>query len=226
MTRRRIVIADDHALVAEGLAGILAADYEVVGVFHDGRELVAEAPRLRPDLICLDIGMPSLNGIQAAVELHRLLPRAKLVFVTQQIELPYLRATFRAGASGYVAKQSAGSELLTALKVVVSGGTYITPLLAQDGMHDPNDLRRDHANVFSDALTPRQREVLQLIAEGKTVKDISAVLKISTKTVEFHKGCLMDELGLRTTAELTRYALNHQVIAPDPLPGFVDDHHQ
>lgn len=219
-----MIIADDHALMAEGLARILAADYEVVGMFHNGRELVAAAPQLRPDIICLDIGMPGLNGVQAAVELHRLLPKTKLVFVTQQIELPYLRAAFRAGASGYVAKQSAGSELLVALKAVRNGQTYITPLLAQDGVQDPVDLQASPASVFTDALTPRQREVLQLVAEGKTVKEISASLKISTKTVEFHKGCLMDELGLRTTAELTRYALSHQVVAPDLAPSIKDDH--
>ena len=214
MTKRRVIIADDHALMAEGLARILAADYDVVGVFHNGRDLVAEAPQLRPDILCLDIGMPGLNGVQAAVELHRLLPRTKLVFVTQQIELPYLRAAFRAGASAYVAKQSAGSELLVALRTVRNGNTYITPLLAQDGIQHPFDLQASPASVFTDTLTPRQREVLQLVAEGKTVKEISASLKISTKTVEFHKGCLMDELGLRTTAELTRYALSHQLITP------------
>lgn len=224
MPRRRVVIADDHALVAEGLSRILAAQYDVAGVFHDGRELVTEGPQLRPDIICLDIGMPNLNGVQAALELRRLVPKAKLVFVTQQIELPYLRAAFRAGASGYVAKQSAGSELLVALESVLGGKTYITPLLAQDGTQDPNDLRANPDNIFADALTPRQREVLQLVAEGKTVKEISAALSISTKTVEFHKGCLMNELGLRTTAELTRYALSHQVIAPELSPSIEEDH--
>ena len=224
MTRRKVVIADDHALMAEGLARILSAEYDIAGIFHDGRQLVSEAPALHPDIVCLDIGMPSLNGVQAAVELHRLLPKTKLVFVTQQIELPYLRAAFRAGASGYVAKQSAGSELLIALRAVGSGKTYITPLLAQEGVQDPNDLRANSESVFNDALTPRQREVLQLVAEGRTVKEISLALKISTKTVEFHKGCLMDELGLRTTAELTRYALSHQVIAPDLAPNIEEDH--
>jgi DNA-binding NarL/FixJ family response regulator len=168
--------------------------------------------------------MPILNGIQAAVELHRLMPKIKLIFVTQQIELPYLRAAFRAGASGYVAKQSAASELLDALKAVAAGKTYITPLLSEDGEQDPRDLRANSESVFSDALTPRQREVLQLVAEGKTVKEISLSLKISPKTVEFHKSCLMDELGLRTTAELTRYALSHRVIAPDHSPTVDRDH--
>ena len=224
MTKRRVIIADDHALMAEGLAGILATEYEIVAMCQDGRQLITQAVALQPDIVCLDIGMPILNGIQAAVELHRLLPRTKLIFVTQQIELPYLRAAFRAGASGYVAKQSAASELLDALRAVGVGGTYITPLLAEDSVQDPRDLRANADSVFTDALTPRQREVLQLVAEGMTVKEISLSLKISTKTVEFHKSCLMDELGLRTTAELTRYALSHRVIAPDYSPTIDRDH--
>ena len=224
MNKRRVIIADDHALMAEGLARILAAEYEIVAVCKDGRQLVTKAADLRPDIVCLDIGMPILNGIQAAVELHRLLPRTKIVFVTQQIELPYLRAAFRAGASGYVAKQSAASELVEALKAVGAGNTFITPLLSQDGGQDPRDLRANADSVFTDALTPRQREVLQLVAEGLTVKEVSVALKISTKTVEFHKSCLMDELGLRTTAELTRYALSHGIITPDHSPAIGQDH--
>ena len=212
MPRRTVLIADDHALMAEGLAKLLSPEYDVVGTSSDGHNLVRDAERLRPDLICLDVGMPGLNGIQAAVKLHAALPRTKLVFVTQQIEMPYLRAAFQAGAAGYVAKQSAGSELLVALRRVSSGQSYITPLLSQHG-HDPRDLMANPGRVFTDSLTSRQREVLQLIAEGKTVKEMSARLHISPKTVEFHKGGLMDELGLRTTAELTRYAIAHQIVS-------------
>jgi DNA-binding NarL/FixJ family response regulator len=218
MRRLRILIADDHALMAEGLARILAAEFEVVGIVSDGRKLLAEAATLLPDIACLDIGMPSLNGIQAAVELHRLHPRMKLVFVTQQIELPYVLAAFRAGASGYIAKQSAGSELLTAMRIVARGDTYITPECSPNGTQDPRSLMANASAVFKDVLTQRQREVLQLVAEGRTVKEISVVLKISPKTVEFHKGCLMDELGLRTTAELTRYALSHYVVVQPDAP--------
>ncbi|WP_419806216.1 response regulator [Terriglobus sp.] len=214
MRRRRVIIADDHALMTDGVARILAADFDVVGIVSDGRQLLASVAALAPDIVSLDIGMPGLNGIQAAVELHRLHPRIKLIFVTQQVELPYLRAAFHAGASGYVSKQSAGSELVAALRKVISGGIYITPALAQHAAEHPEDLRPDPSSVFNDPLSPRQREVLQLIAEGKTAKEISAVLTISTKTVEFHKSCLMNELGLRTTAELTRYALNNQLVAP------------
>lgn len=219
MLRKRVVIADDHALMADGLAQILSTEFEVVGIVSDGRELLTEVARLVPDVVCLDIGMGGLNGIQAAVELHRQYPRIKLLFVTQQIELPYVRAAFRAGASGYVAKQSAGRELLAALRTVMAGGMYITPVLNGDGIRDAEDLKPNPANVFADALSPRQREVLQLIAEGRTGKEISGILNVSPKTVEFHKGCLMDELGLRTTAELTRYALSHNIVESVEAPA-------
>ena len=137
LRRRRVVIADDHALMADGVARILAAEFDVVGIVSDGRQLLASVAALAPDIVSLDIGMPSLNGIHAAVELHRLYPRIKLVFVTQQVELPYLHAAFHAGASGYVSKQSAGSELVAALRKVISGGTYITPALAQHAAENP-----------------------------------------------------------------------------------------
>ncbi len=215
----RVLIADDHALMAEGLASILSTAYEIVGISADGRQLIADALSLQPDVICLDIGMPGLNGLQAAVEVHRVLPKVKLVFVTQQVELPYLRAAFRAGGSGYVAKQSAGSELLKALACVLDNRTYVTPLLAGEADGDPHDLLSDPDKVFVDALTPRQREVLQLIAEGRTAKEISVSLNISPKTVEFHKSCVMDELGLRTTAELTRYAITHGIVSSGASPG-------
>ena len=210
--RRRILIADDHALVAEGLRGILSVDYDVVGISPDGRALLADATRLRPDIICLDIGMPSLNGIEAALQLTRTLPAIKLVFVTQQIDVQYLRAAFRAGGVAFVAKQSASSELLTALRTVPLAKLYITPILLRESPDLARDLARDPSTVYFDALTGRQREVLQLIAEGKAMKEISSALGISVKTVEFHKNALMNELGLRTTADLTRYALAHRII--------------
>ena len=219
LRKRRVLIADDHALMAEGIAGLLASTYDVVGISADGRQLTADALALQPDVICLDIGMPVLNGLHAAVEIHRSLPRAKLIFVTQQIELPYLRAAFRAGACGYVAKQSAGSELLIALERVLANGTYITPLLAGEGDRDPQEFASDPSKVFGEVLTPRQREVLQLVAEGLTAKAISVRLNISPKTVEFHKSCVMDVLGLRTTAELTRYAFTSRIIASGASPG-------
>lgn len=212
MYKSRILIADDHALVAEGLKGLLAENYEIIGISPNGRALLADAATLKPDVIVLDVGMPELNGIDAAVQLSKILPSAKIVFVTQQIDVQYLRAAFRAGASGYVAKQSATRELLSAIQKALSGEIYITPLL-KDAFPDLSlkELRQS-SDVFAKDLTPRQREVLQLVAEGRTIKEISATLQISPKTVEFHKNALMNEIGLRTTAELTRYAISRGLI--------------
>jgi DNA-binding NarL/FixJ family response regulator len=211
--RPRILIADDHALLAEGIAGLLRCEYDVVGISPDGRQVLADAERLQPDIITLDIGMPRLNGLDAALQLRKLIPKARLVFVTQQIDLRYLRAALQAGASAFVAKQSASSELLTAVRKALLGRTYITPLLA--GSYAA--LEEAHPTLDSkppgDPLTPRQREVLQLIAEGSSTRAISKALNISPKTVEFHKNALMTALGLRTTAELTRYAIAQGIIS-------------
>jgi DNA-binding NarL/FixJ family response regulator len=212
MYKPRILIADDHALVAEGLKGLLAEKYDIVGISPNGRRLLADAAMLRPDVIVLDIGMPELNGIDAAVQLGKILPSAKLVFVTQQIDIQYLRAAFRAGGTGYVAKQSATQELLIAISNALRGEVYVTPLLKDAFPNLSLKELRQGSDVFAKNLTPRQREVLQLVAEGKTIKEISFVLQISPKTVEFHKNALMNEIGLRTTAELTRYAISRGLI--------------
>lgn len=209
--RLRVLIADDHALLAEGIAGLLSREYEVVGIASNGRQLVHDALRLRPDLIVLDVSMPELNGIEAAGQLNRLLPKAKLVFITQMIDPQYLRAAFRAGALGYVAKQSASNELLTALRQAIEGTPYVTPLLHDKVAYAPASELRSNNGLMT--LTPRQREVLQLVAEGRTTREISVALNISPKTVEFHKKALMDETGLRTTAELTRYAILNGIVS-------------
>ncbi len=212
--RFRILIADDHGLLAEGIATLLRPHYEIVGIASDGRSMISEAERLRPDVITLDIGMPRLNGLEAAREVRRLLPRAKLVFVTQQIDLRYLKAALATGANGFVAKQSASNELLVAVREVLAGGRFITPLLEEAfAAVDPASLldrKKDGdaaAHTVPDPLTARQRHVLQLIAEGHTNKSIAAELNISIKTVEYHKDTIMTALGVRTTAELTRYAI-------------------
>ncbi|MBB6143084.1 DNA-binding NarL/FixJ family response regulator [Silvibacterium bohemicum] len=207
MPKRRVLIADDHALVAEGLKSLLQEEYDVVGLSTNGRRLLIDAAVLKPDVIVLDVGMPELNGIDAAVQLCKLLPTAKMVFVTQQIDVQYLRAAFRAGAVGYVAKQSATQELLIAIRRALLGQIYVTPLLKDALPNTSLKELRQPTDVFAKELTPRQREVLQLVAEGKTIKEISAALQISSKTVEFHKNALMNEIGLRTTADLTRYAI-------------------
>ncbi len=199
--------------MAEGLAGILADEYEVIGISPNGRQLIADAITKRPDLIVLDVGMPELNGIEAAARLTKLVPRTKLVFVTQQVDVTYLRAAFKAGGLGYVAKQTASDELLIALERALRGRPYVTPLLKDEIPALSAGQLRAQSEVFATELTARQREVLQLVAEGKTVKEISALLNISPKTVEFHKTAVMNETGLRTTADLTRYAVTRGIIS-------------
>lgn len=211
--RKRLLLADDHVLMLEGLKGLLASDFEIVGTASNGRLLVEEAQRLKPDAIILDVGMPELNGIEAARILAKVLPSAKLVFVTQQLAPSYLQAAFAAGAKAYVAKQSAASELLIAIHKAMRDQFYVTPLAGEEAARFCGmDSRQNPVEMFAAKLTPRQREVLQLVAEGKTTKEISTALRISSKTVEFHRSCLMDELGVRTVAELTRYAVSQGMV--------------
>jgi DNA-binding NarL/FixJ family response regulator len=212
MSRFRVLIGDDHSLILEGIRSVLAHEFEVVGVATNGRELVSEAERLKPDAILLDVSMPILNGMEAARQIKQAVPGSKLVFVTQTSDRAYVQAALRIGATGYVLKQSVASELVEALHAVLSGQYYITPMVRRgipEALFHP---QRNPSELFGEALTPRQREVLQLVAEGKANKEIAAVLNISTKTVEFHKAALMGELGLRNTAELTRYAIEHGIV--------------
>ncbi len=210
---KRILIADDHALMVEGLSRLLTNEFEIVGTVANGREALAEAERLKPDVILLDVGMPEINGIETARRLNNTLPSIKIVFVTQQLDPAYLHAAFSAGAKAYVAKQSAAKELVEAIRMALRDHFYVTPLAGQDAAQLAGlDARKNPAGMFGSQLTPRQREVLQLVAEGKSNKEIAAALSISPKTVEFHRNNLMDELGVRTTAELTRYALSRGIV--------------
>ena len=211
MRKPRILIADDHPLLAEGIAGILRNEFDVIGTVHNGREVIAEAERLLPDLITLDIGMPELNGLEAARRLHKQMPHIKLVFVTQLVDLRYLRAALQAGAIAFVAKQTASSELLTAVRKALRGSRYITPLLEDVFADEPAG--SGHADKEPlEVLTPRQREVLQMVAEGHTARYISEKLQISRKTVEFHKNSVIMALGLRTTADLIRFAVAQGIV--------------
>lgn len=211
--RKRILIADDHVLMLEGLKHLLAGEFEIAGVVSNGRAVVEAAEQLNPDLIMLDVGMPELNGIEAARILAKTVPAAKIIFVTQQLAPSYLQAAFAAGAKAYVAKQSAASELITAIHTAMRGQFYVTPLAGGEASRISTlNPRRNPVDMFGTKLTPRQREVLQLVAEGKSTKEISTALHISTKTVEFHRSSLMDELGLRTIAELTRYAVSQGMV--------------
>jgi DNA-binding NarL/FixJ family response regulator len=202
-------------MVSEAICAILEKNYEVAGIAKNGRELVEKAFRLKPDVIVLDISMPELNGIEACRQLQASGCMARVVIVTQQLGAEYVRAAFDAGAMAYVAKQSASSELLQAVRLALLGRYYVTPLVASGQDDEPlaGVQRSNPAEMFGARLTSRQREVLQLVAEGKTTKEIASTLNISAKTVEFHRSSVMDQLGLRTTAELTRYALIHGIIA-------------
>jgi len=211
---KRLLLADDHGLMLEGLTRLLAGEFEIVGTAENGRTLVSEAERLHPDVVVLDIGMPELNGIEAARRVNKALPHCKIVFVTQQLDPAYVHAAFTAGAKAYVAKQSASKELVDAIRMALRDHYYVTPLVGEEAAQRAAlDPRKNPSEFFGSALTPRQREVLQLVAEGKTTKEISALLHISPKTVEFHRNSLMDELGMRTTAELTRYAISRGIVS-------------
>lgn len=213
-TVKRIFLADDHALMLEGLTRLLEKEFQVVGTATSGRMLLDEIDRLHPDVVLLDVGMPEMNGIEAARRLSKTHPEIKIIFVSQQLDPAYLHAAFNAGAKAYVAKQSAAQELVRAIRLALRDRFYVTPLAMRDTYKRPAfGPRVNPATMFGAELTPRQREVLQLIAEGKSTKEISAALNISIKTVEFHRNGLMDELGIRTTAELTRYALSRGIVA-------------
>ena len=180
---------------------------------EDGRALLEAAQRVQPDIVILDVSMPLLNGIDAATQLKKSHPSIKVIFVTMHADADYVRSAFEAGASGYLLKRSAVDELEQAIRAVWAGHTYITPLIAK-GLLDVLMTIGPGQSQQKKTLTFRQREVLQLLAEGRTVKDIAIRLKISTRTVEFHKAQIMEQLNLRTTAELIKYALTHGIVAP------------
>jgi DNA-binding NarL/FixJ family response regulator len=207
-----VLIADDHAVVVEGLRHILdRPEFAVVGVAHDGRALAQAAAELQPDVIITDIAMPSLNGIDAVREIHQRSRKPKIIVLTMHSEVAYATAALAAGASGYVLKSAAGAELISAIREVLTGRTYIAKSIAKSVEH-ALEIRSTKKRSTVDLLTQRQREVLQLLAEGKQVKEIAAVLELSPKTIEFHKYRIMDLLGLRTVADLTRYALKRGMV--------------
>jgi len=209
MKKPRVLLADDHTLVLDGLRKILEPECEVVGAVEDGRSLLVTAKQLQPDIILLDISMPLLNGVEAARRLRAAAPDAKVIFVTMHADATYVAGAFRAGASGYVLKRCASVELLKAINQVLTGRPYITPLIRKDLGQLPG--WPPGAGEASGELTVRQREVVQLVAEGHPVKEIAAILNITGKTVAFHKGNVMRRLGIRSTAELTKYALEHGI---------------
>lgn len=206
-----MLLADDHQIVAEGLKGLLTPEFELLGVVKDGRELVKEAKKLRPDVIVADITMPRLNGIDALEQLKKNDPRVRVVFLTMHREVAYARRALEAGASGFVLKHSAPDELVMAIRAALNGQKYITPVLAGEVLasvqKDPESSKDPVAS-----LTPRQREILQLLAEGKTAKEIATILDISTRTVEFHKYEMMQAAGIHNSAELIHFAIKHGIV--------------
>ena len=208
MTRPRVLLADDHRMVAEGLKGLLAEEFELVGIVEDGRALVAAARKLRPDVIVADISMPQMNGLDALAHLKRDNPAVRVVFLTMHRDAAYARRALEAGASGFVLKHSAPAELVLAVRAALQGRTFITPDLAAEVLRTPNE---KDTNPLA-ALTPRQREILQFLAEGKSAKEIAAGLGLSARTVEFHKYTLMDALGMENSAELIRFAVKHGLV--------------
>jgi DNA-binding NarL/FixJ family response regulator len=212
MNRWRLLLADDHDIVIEGLRRILdRSELEIVGVAKDGRALLRAAKTFQPDLIIADVTMPLLNGIDAARQIRKSNPNVKIIFLTMHPDVTFATEALTAGGSGYVLKNSAGDELFTAVQKVMSGSIYVTKSIAEAVKHGLSS-RSSAWRSPVDKLTSRQREVLQLLAEGLQVKEVAVKLNLSPRTVEFHKYRIMDELGLRTSAEIARYAARHGIV--------------
>ena len=211
MNRARVLLADDHQMVTEGLKNLLADDFEVVGAVEDGRALLVAAKTLRPDVIVADISMPQLNGIEALQQLKKHNPDVRVVFLTMHQNRAYARRALQAGASGFVVKHSASHELVMAIHAALKGQTFITPALAGDVLHDIEYGAKANKSAKS-TVTPRQREILQLLAGGKSAKEIGEILSISARTVEFHKYQLMEMQGIHSSAELMQFAIKQGIV--------------
>jgi DNA-binding NarL/FixJ family response regulator len=223
----RVVLADDHRIVAEGIRGLLQdAGYEVAAVVEDGRALLRAVEEHRPDVVVADVSMPSLNGIEAAEQLRRSGSTVKIIFLTMHPDVSYAARALASGACGFVLKHSAPGELLTAVRDALAGQTYVTPRVAAELMR----LKRGSSGTTSVGaegddsvipapdpvarLTPRQREVLQLVAEGRSAKEVANILNISPRTAEFHKYRLMEQLAVTTNAELVQFAMRNGLVSP------------
>jgi DNA-binding NarL/FixJ family response regulator len=211
MAKTRVLLADDHTVVAEGLEALLRDTFELVGVVYDGRALLDAAEKLRPDVIVTDISMPLLNGLDAVRQIRSRRPDAKVVVLTMHQDVQLAAEAFRAGVSGYLLKISPGEELISAIRQVAQGRAYVTTLLAKDLIALLIEVRGQTPGEGS-TLTERQREVLQLIAEGRTMKEVAGILNISPRTVESHKYEIMQVLGAHTTADLIQYAIRMKLI--------------
>ncbi len=223
MTKTRILLADDHTLLLGAFQRLLEPEFSVVGAVTDGRALLESAPKLKPDLIIVDIGMPRLSGLEAARQIKQSMPKVKLVFLTMNPDPEIAAEAFRLGASAYLVKTSAASELLQALREVLRGGSYISPAIAKGVLgsifHQPKPKKSPHE------LTTRQRQVVQLLAEGRSMKEVALVLNLTPRTVAFHKYRTMEQLNLKTFAELVQFAV-HEGIVTCRAPGGGNHHHR
>ncbi len=212
--RCRVLLADDHTLLLEAFAKMLEHDYTVVGTVADGRALLAAAAELMPDVIVLDIAMPLLNGLDAARKLKKTMPKVKLIFLTMNEDPNVANEAFRAGASGYLLKTSALSELSKAIQEALCGRSYVTPLIAQD--MENSFIRQPGDDRDAPKLTPRQREVLQLLAEGRSMIEVAKILNLVPRTVAFHKYRMMEQLNLKNNTDLIQYALRECIVPVKP----------
>jgi DNA-binding NarL/FixJ family response regulator len=211
LKRPRVLLADDHQMLVDALRRVLEPRCEVVGTVGDGRALLEAAAKLQPDIVVVDIGMPELNGLDAARQLRRTLPKVKLIFLTMNQD-PYLVGeAFRAGASAFLMKQAAALELTDAIEEVLKGGSYVTPSAAE-GLTEIS-LRAPASREHTPEPTPRQREVIQLLAEGRSMKEVASALKITTRTVAAHKYGVMKLLQLKTNADVVQYAIKYRIIS-------------
>lgn len=209
MSRPRVLLADDHRMVAEGLRSLLGEEFDVVGVVEDGDDLVSATLEIAPDVIVADISMPRLNGLDALSRLKAADPAVRVVFLTMHTEVAYARRALAAGAAGYVVKHSAASELVAALRAALAGETFVSPSIARSVTGGRARSARGGTGL---SLPPRQREILELMASGLSAKEIASVLSISTRTVEFHKAEMMEVWGLHNSAELVTFAIKHGIV--------------
>jgi DNA-binding NarL/FixJ family response regulator len=210
--RSRILIADDHTLVAELCKKLLETEFDVVGTVSDGHALVRAAGEFKPDVVVVDVAMPILNGLDAGQQVKQMLPAVKLIFLTMNPDIEIAAEAFRRGANGYLLKTCAAAELVLGVRDVLRGKSYLSPALSKDTV---NFLRNQDKRLVAEdeRLTERQREVLQLLAEGKVMKEVSTILHMSTRTVAYHKYRMMEVLGAKSTAELVKYAIKHHIVA-------------
>ena len=216
MAKPKVLLADDHAIVVEGLQRLLASEFDLVGVARNGVEMVDLSASKKPDIVVADVSMPLLNGIDALRKMRRQGDNTRVVFLTMHPDVTSATRALEAGASGYVLKHAASDELVTAIRDALAGRRFVSPALRSPAVEER--LLRGQGKTTGIELTPRQQEVLQLLAEGKSAKEIGAILGISPRTAETHKYKLMDDLGLATTAELVHYAVRHGLVAIEKAP--------